>query len=135
LIPLSGIGIVMTTPHSEREKAMTVDDFRSIALGLPESSESAHMGHPDFRVRKKIFATIWPDDGWGMVKLTPDQQAKFRQAEPEVFVPVKGGWGRKGATNVRLEFANPNTVRNALVTAWRNIAPKTLAKQLEEEDD
>jgi hypothetical protein len=90
------------------------------------------MGHPDFRVRKKIFATIWPDEGWGMVKLTPDQQTMFRQAEPTVFVPVKGGWGRKGATSVRLASADPATVRKALVTAWRNIAPKTLAEELED---
>lgn len=112
---------------------MTVDDFRKLALSLPEASESAHMGHPDFRVRNKIFATIWPDEGWGMVKLTPDQQTMFRQDEPAVFVPVKGGWGRKGATNVRLESANPTTVRSALITAWKNIAPKKLAEKLEEE--
>ena len=55
---------------------MTADDFRQIALGLPEASESAHMDHPDFRVRGKIFATLgYPDRDWGMVKLTPAQQA------------------------------------------------------------
>lgn len=111
---------------------MTVEDFRSMAFSLPDASESAHMGHPDFRVHGKIFATIWPDEGWGMVKLTPEQQAIFVQAEPVVFVPMKGGWGRKGATNVRLESSNSTSVRSALVTAWRNIAPKTLAENLED---
>jgi hypothetical protein len=113
---------------------MTVAGFRSIALGLPEAFESAHMGHPDFRVNKKIFATIWPDEGWGMVKLTLEQQASFIEAEPEVFIPVKGGWGRKGATHVLLESANEATVRSALVTAWRNIAPKKLAAKFDEEE-
>jgi hypothetical protein len=108
---------------------MTVDDFRRLALSLPEASESAHMGHPDFRVQGKIFATIWPDEAWGMVKLTPDQQAVFVQAEPTTFMPVKGGWGQKGATQVLLESANPTSVQNALLTAWRNRAPKTLAKK------
>lgn len=108
---------------------MTVDDFRKLALDLPEAVESAHMNHPDFRVRNKIFATIWPDESWGMVKLTPQQQAMFVQAEPNVFMPVKGGWGRKGATNVKLEVADPTTVRDALVTAWRNVTPKTLARE------
>jgi hypothetical protein len=110
---------------------VTVDDFRRLALSLPGAIESAHMGHPDFRVRGRIFATIWPDDAWGMVKLKPEQQAMLVQAEPAVFVPVKGGWGRKGATNVRLESAHPTSVRSALVTAWRNIAPKTLADKLD----
>jgi hypothetical protein len=109
---------------------MTADDFRTLALGLPEATESAHMGHPDFRVRGKIFATLaYPDDSWGMVKLTGDQQAVLVQAEPEVFRPVKGGWGRKGATNVRLEGATSTSVRDALVMAWRNVAPETLAKE------
>jgi hypothetical protein len=112
--------------------SMTVDDFRRIALSLPDAFEGAHMGHPDFRVGRKIFATIWPDDGWGVVKLTPEQQAMFVQAEPEVFVPVKGGWGRKGATNVLLESAHATTVRAAVVTAWRNTAPKSVATKLED---
>jgi hypothetical protein len=82
-------------------------------------------------VRGKIFATIWPNEAWGMVKLTPDQQAVFVQAEPTILMPVKRGWGRKGATQVLLESANPTTEQNALLTAWRNLAPKTLAKKLD----
>jgi hypothetical protein len=110
---------------------MTTEDFRRLALSLPEASESAHMGHPDFRVRNKIFATIWPDEGWGMVKLTPEQQAEFVRAEPAVFSPVKGGWGRRGATSVRLGLANQTILWDALLLAWRNAAPKKLARQLD----
>ena len=86
------------------------------------------MGHPDFRVRGKIFATLgYPRVGWGVVKLTPQQQASFVQAEPEVFVPVNGGWGRLGATSVRLRSAKKVTVGQALMAAWRNTAPRRLA--------
>jgi hypothetical protein len=113
---------------------MTIDDFRRLALSLPEVTESAHMGHPDFRVRGKIFATIWTEEGWGMVKLKPEQQASFRTIEPTVFVPVQGGWGQKGATHVRLEHADVTSVRNALVAAWRNVAPKRLAETLGDDD-
>lgn len=109
---------------------MTPDDFRALALSLPEAIESAHMGHPDFRVRGKIFATLaYPDEGWAMVKLTPDHQAVLVAAEPMVFQPVKGGWGRKGATNVRLASATSMSVREALAIAWRNVAPAALAKK------
>ena len=111
----------------------TEDDFRRIALSLPEATESSHMGHPDFRVSGRIFATLRaPQKGWGMVKLTPEQQETFVQSEPTVFVPVKGGWGRKGATNVWLDSADRDILRRALATAWRNIAPKGLA--LDEEN-
>ncbi len=103
---------------------MTLDGFRKLALALPEAGENAHMGHPDFRVRGRIFATLCaPDEEWGMVKLTPEQQTALVEAEPTVFVPVKGGWGRRGATNVRLRTATARTLAPALEIAWRNVAP------------
>src|SRR5262245_58790304 len=106
---------------------MTADDFRALAMRFPEAGESAHMGHPDFRVRGRIFATLGaPNDEWGMVKLTPEQQAAIVDAEPTVFVPVKGGWGRRGATNVRLQTATARALAPALEIAWRNVAPAAL---------
>ncbi len=111
---------------------MTADSFRRIALSLPETSESAHMAHPDFRVRGKVFATLgWPDDAWGMVKLTPEEQEIVVEAEPAVFVPVKGAWGRQGCTNVRLDAASERTLHSAILKAWRRAAPKRLAATLE----
>jgi hypothetical protein len=108
---------------------MTADEFRSLALSLPEATESAHMNHPDFRVRGKIFATLgYPNESWGMVKLTPEQQRLLVQTQPDAFEPVKGGWGRRGCTTVHLNAATAETVRSALIEAWRNIAPKRLVQ-------
>ena len=90
------------------------------------------MRHPDFRVAGKIFATLaYPDKSWAMVKLTPEQQDEFVRAEPKVYLPVKGGWGRKGATSVRLREGQRDSVRRALAAAWCNTAPKDLAKEFE----
>jgi hypothetical protein len=108
---------------------MTPDQFRALALSLPESVEREHMGHPDFRVRGKIFATLWPDDGWGMVKLTPLEQEVFIQIAPKVFAAVPGAWGARGATKVHLSRATKAPVRQALVAAYRNTAPKRLAQK------
>ena len=114
---------------------MTANDFRDLALSLPEAVESAHMGHPDFRVGGKVFATLGaPGEDWGMVKLTPDQQKQFVHEEPEMFEPVKGGWGRRGATNVRLQKAKKQPLLEALSAAWRNTAPKKLARRFEMEN-
>jgi hypothetical protein len=114
---------------------MTEENFRRIALGLPEAVEGAHMEHADFRVRGKIFATLGhPADGWGMVKLTAEQQHYFSKDEPKVFVPVKGAWGRRGATSVNLKAANKKTLEKALRAAWRNTAPKKIAELLAEDD-
>jgi hypothetical protein len=110
---------------------MTAQDFRRIALSLPESVESSHMDHPDFRVAGKIFATLdAPGKGWGMVKLWPDQQAELLEADPKAFKPAAGAWGVRGATLVCLSAAKIATVRRALADAWRNTAPKRLAGQL-----
>jgi len=104
---------------------MTANEFRRLALGLPDVAEAAHMGHPDFRVASKIFATLgYPQLGWGVVCLTPEQQELFVRTEPKTFVPVKGGWGRAGSTSVRLLSARRAAVREALITAWRNRVPQ-----------
>lgn len=111
---------------------MTAEQFRSMALALPDAEEREHMGHPDFRVRGRIFATLgYPDSEWGMVKLFPDQQRDFVAAAPKVFRPVKGEWGRQGCTSVCLKAATQARARAALYTAWRNAAVKTMKKSLE----
>ena len=113
---------------------MTAEEFRKMALSLPETSEAAHMGHPDFRVGGKIFATLSPPGhGWAMIKLTPEQQESFVQEEPEVFTPFNGAWGRDGATKVQLRAAKKSTLRTALVFAWRNRAPKRLVQEFDVE--
>lgn len=106
---------------------MTAKDFRRIALSLPETEERAHMNHPDFRVGGKIFATLgYPDKTHGMVKLSPEEQHYFSKDYPDVFVPVKGAWGRGGATSVHLKAARKKMLSKAIQAAWRNTAPKRL---------
>jgi hypothetical protein len=99
---------------------LSAEDFRRIALGMKDASEGAHMDHPDFRVHGRIFATLHPDNKWGMVKLTPDQQRQFTDDAPESFVPEKGAWGLQGCTAVRLDSVDEEILGEALTMAWRN---------------
>ena len=106
---------------------MTANDFRKLALALPETEERAHMKHPDFRVAGKIFATVgYPDKTSAMVKLSPEDQHYFSKDYPEIFIPVKGTWGRRGATSVQLKAAKKDILRKAVEAAWRNVAPERL---------
>jgi hypothetical protein len=99
---------------------MDVEDFRRIALSLEGAQESSHMGSPDFRVGGRIFATLAAQkQGYGNLMLTAEQQAAFVEELPEVFVPVAGGWGRNGATHLRLAAANEDVVTGALRAAWK----------------
>jgi len=114
---------------------MTSDEFRDLALEQPQAVESAHQGHPDFRVRGKIFATLgYPDDSAGMVKLTPEQQKQFMRSDRKSFAPCAGAWGARGATIVYLKDADADTVRRTLRLAWLNVAPKQLAAQFKLDD-
>ncbi len=104
---------------------MTPAAFRKLALALDGASEGAHGGHPDFRASGKVFATMgYPDRGWAMVKLTPDQQEMLCGAEPAMFRPVKGSWGLRGATNLSLAGADARTARSALAMALKNVTEK-----------
>ena len=106
---------------------VTLATFRRLALALPEATEGSHMGHPDFRVRNKIFASLGvPEKDWGTIKLTPDQQEVLLAAEPAAFKPAAGAWGRRGWTQVKLSALGANTLGSALDMAWRNTAPKAL---------
>ena len=99
---------------------MTAADFRRLALGMPEAAEGSHFGNADFRVGGKIFATLASQhQGYGNLKLTPEQQADFVRELPKVFLPIPGGWGRMGMTHVRLAEASEDVLAGALRTAWQ----------------
>ena len=98
---------------------MNAADFRRLALLLDGAEEGSHMGAPDFRVGGKIFATLaHRQQGYGNLMLSPEHQAAFVEEQPEVFLPVAGGWGRMGATHIRLAPASEDVLAGALRTAW-----------------
>jgi|SRR5581483_7080460 len=99
---------------------MNAADFRRIALSLDGAEEGSHMGSPDFRVGGRIFATLASQkQGYGNLMLTPELQADFVGEAPEVFLPVKGGWGRMGVTHIRLAKATEDVLAGALRSAWK----------------
>jgi hypothetical protein len=96
-------------------------DFRRIALSFEGAAEGSHMGAADFRVGGRIFATLAHEkQGYGNLMLTPEQQAAFVGELPDVFLPVHGGWGRMGATHIRLAKASEDVLTGALRVAWKS---------------
>jgi hypothetical protein len=105
----------------------TADDFRRIVLSFPCAEEKAHMGHPDFRIGGKIFATLHgAGAGTGTVMLLPEQQELAIEAEPEAFSPAAGAWGRGGSTLVTLSAVSDEWLERTLDWAWRKRAPAKL---------
>jgi hypothetical protein len=109
---------------------MTTDDFQRLALSLPGAEQGSHFGATDFRVGGRIFATLAAaDKGYGNLMLTPEEQANFITELPETFLPVPGGWGRNGATHVRLDKATEDVLEGALRVAWKLRVDKNAATQ------
>jgi hypothetical protein len=101
-------------------RQMDANDFRRIALSLEGAEEGSHMGAADFRVGGRIFATLASEkQGYGNLMITPEQQAAFVGELPEVFVPITGGWGRMGATHIRLAALSEDVLEGALRSAWK----------------
>jgi hypothetical protein len=103
---------------------MREGDFRRMALAMEGAVEGAHMGHPDFRVHNRIFATLHHDRAFGGLVLTPEQQAHVLREHPEAFEPASGAWGRAGATTVRLALVTEEALGDAMTLAWQQIAAK-----------
>lgn len=99
---------------------MNAADFRRIALSFEGAEEGSHMGARDFRVGGGIFATLASESlGYGNLMLTVEQQSAFVADQPQVFLPIPGGWGRMGATHIRLAAACEDLLTGALRTAWK----------------
>src|SRR5207248_6427282 len=108
---------------------MTAAQFREIALSFPEAVEAAHMGHPDFRVGGRIFATLgYQNEGCGVLLLSPEEQQEIISQHPKMFEPVPGGWGRRGSTQVVLARITRAVLEAAMRKAWQRKAPKRLSK-------
>jgi len=107
----------------------TATDFRRLVLGLAGAIEGAHMGHPDFRVNGRIFATLHADLRTGMVNLPLDEQARVVREWPDAFSPESGAWGRAGCTRVQLGSVDEETLGEALTIAWQKISTLPAAKR------
>ncbi len=97
---------------------VTSEQFRKLALALPGVEEREHMNHPDFRAHGKIFATIGPDETWGMVRLPAGEQARVTEEQSTVFEAFNGARGRQGCTPVWFKGATMKAVKPLMKTAW-----------------
>ncbi len=103
---------------------MTPAGFRKLALRIPGVTEGAHQQHADFRANGRIFATLgYPDDSWGMVRLSPPDQLLYLERYPESFVRAAGAWGRQGSTLVRHSATDPKKLASAFKFACAHATP------------
>ena len=114
------------------------DPVRTVALALPETSERLSHGAPTFFVRGKKTFVMCMDDHHDDRRLAlwcsaaPGVQAELMDQEPERFFipPYVGG---RGWIGIRLDVdVDWDEVAGIVTDAYRNVAPKTLVRQLDE---
>jgi hypothetical protein len=94
---------------------MTCDEARAIFLSFEGSSEGFHHGHPDFRVDKNIFATLWPDENRSVLMLGPEMTADLAARNPAAFKAV---WAGK-CLSMQLEAIEADEFRDLAEIAWQ----------------
>lgn len=98
--------------------------FRQLALSFPDAEEQPHFDKASFRVNNKIFATLWEKEHGAMLKLPLIEQSVFCAYDKDVFFPVPGVWGKKGATFVDLRKVKKGMVKDALGVAYKGVVGK-----------
>ncbi len=106
-----------------------IETARKLALSFPETVEQDHWGRPSFRVKKKIFATLWPVEKRTVLKLSVADQSVFTEYNPKIFYPIPNAWGKQGWTFVELKKVRKDMFTDALNLAWKEVAPKSLLKK------
>jgi hypothetical protein len=107
------------------------DDVRTIALGLPETSERSSYGSPGFRVKDKLFARI-REPGVLMVRTADEAEKEFLiRAEPDKFFTIPHYDGYPSVL-VRLAAVDRDELAELLTDAWRTRAPKRVLALLDD---
>lgn len=111
-----------------------IQTLRQHALSLPEATEEPHFEKSSFRVRKKIFVTFDAKHNRVCLKFSEADQDVFSLAGKQSIYPVPNKWGKQGWTFVELETVRDDLFRDALITAYCEVAPKKLAEQVRPND-
>jgi predicted DNA-binding protein (MmcQ/YjbR family) len=103
---------------------VTIAEVRKLALSLPDTEEKLHFEKPSFRVKGKIFATLWVPENRAVVMLTAVDQSVFCDYDRNIFFPVPGAWGKQGCTMVELRKVRKDMFRDALKLSYTRVASK-----------
>jgi len=106
-----------------------IESVRKLALSFPETDEHDHWGRPSFRVKKKIFCTLWPIEKRAVLKLSVADQSLFSEYNAKAFYPIPNKWGKQGWTFVELKKVRKDMFKDALSLSWKTVAPKSLSKE------
>lgn len=105
--------------------AVGFEDFRRMALGLPEVRESVSYGTPSFKLKDKFLARFH-DDGVSLVlKIDFETRDFLMQAYPQTYY-ITDHYRNYPSVLVRMSEADPDELASLLLQTWLSVAPKKL---------
>ena len=106
---------------------VTLEDVRSVAAGLPRSTEALVHGRVKFRVGRIVYLAFSRDE----TKLGFAFPKEFREAlvesEPDKFMLPRPSDLRYNWVVVRLAAIDEDEMSELVVDAWRMVVPKSVA--------
>jgi hypothetical protein len=106
---------------------VTVEDVRSVAMGLPRTTEALVRGRVKFRIGRIVFLAFSRDEtelGFAFPKewrdaLVETEPDKFRLPDP---ADLRYNWAV-----VRLAAVDAAEMRELVIDAWAMVVPKSVA--------
>ena len=100
-----------------------------ILTALPEFTVGDHFEKKAYKVKNKIFMTLHADDAKITIKLSPADQDVFALHPGKKIYPIPNKWGEQGWTIVEFTELGAEMLHQLVVSAYVEVAPKTLKEQ------
>jgi hypothetical protein len=106
---------------------VTIEDVRSLALGLPRTTEAPVRGRVKFRVGQIVYVSF-SNDGTVMGFAFPKEERwALVGSEPEKFMLPSRSDLRYNWVLVRLAAIDVAEMRELVIDAWRMVVPRRVA--------
>jgi hypothetical protein len=113
--------------------AVTIQDVRAVAAGLPRSYEVLVRGRVKFRVGQIVYLAFSRDETLLGFAFPREEREAALETYPEKFVRPKPSDMRYQWLVVRLEAIEKDELRELVLDAWRMVVPKKLASLSDDE--
>lgn len=108
---------------------VSIAEYIALASAFESSSEEPHFEKTSFRINKKIYTTLDISNRRACVKLSEIDQSAFGAYDSSIIYPIPNKWGKMGWTFIELDKVNQEVLKDALICAYCEVAPKKLAEK------
>jgi hypothetical protein len=106
---------------------VTVEDVRSVAIGLPRTTEALVRGRVKFRVGRIVYLAFSRDETELGFAFPKEWREALVESEPDKFMMPSPSDLRYNWALVRVAAIDATEMRELVVDAWAIVVPKSVA--------